>query len=177
MFAELQKQDHKASSVVSADDEGPVVGRKASSTNQKVDGDSDTSKSPIKFKDAVGRKFSFPWTLVKTWKGMEELINHAFLHVDVIGEDVRQGRYDLLGPDREMILPQVWEYLVQPGWNISMHMWPMPELKKDKDKAVIDAALNDPFAALGVGDLGIYDPGKKAKKEASRKKKSMRERG
>jgi len=26
------------------------------------------SKAPIKFKDAVGRKFSFPWNLCKTWK-------------------------------------------------------------------------------------------------------------
>lgn len=26
------------------------------------------SHAPLKFKDAVGRKFSFPWHLVKTWK-------------------------------------------------------------------------------------------------------------
>jgi hypothetical protein len=29
---------------------------------------SDAPKAPIKFKDAVGRKFSFPWNLCKTWK-------------------------------------------------------------------------------------------------------------
>lgn len=29
---------------------------------------SDAPKAPIKFKDAVGRKFSFPWHLCKTWK-------------------------------------------------------------------------------------------------------------
>lgn len=28
----------------------------------------DRPKPPIKFKDAVGRKFSFPWHLCKTWK-------------------------------------------------------------------------------------------------------------
>lgn len=28
----------------------------------------DMTKPPIKFKDAVGRKFSFPWHLCKTWK-------------------------------------------------------------------------------------------------------------
>jgi hypothetical protein len=28
----------------------------------------DAPKAPIKFKDAVGRKFSFPWHLCKTWK-------------------------------------------------------------------------------------------------------------
>ena len=29
---------------------------------------SDAPKAPIKFKDAVGRKFSFPWHICKTWK-------------------------------------------------------------------------------------------------------------
>jgi hypothetical protein len=28
----------------------------------------DTMQAPLRFKDAVGRKFSFPWHLVKTWK-------------------------------------------------------------------------------------------------------------
>lgn len=87
----------------------------------------DAPKAPIKFKDAVGRKFSFPWHLCKTWKGMEELIKQAFLHVDVIGPHVHEGHYDLVGPDGEIILPQVWETMVQPDWSITMHMWPMPE--------------------------------------------------
>jgi hypothetical protein len=88
---------------------------------------SDAPKAPIRFKDAVGRKFSFPWHLCKTWKGMEELIKQAFLHVDVIGPHVHEGHYDLVGPDGEIILPQVWETIVQPDWAITMHMWPMPE--------------------------------------------------
>lgn len=29
--------------------------------------DDDILRPPIKFKDAVGRKFSFPWHLCKTW--------------------------------------------------------------------------------------------------------------
>ncbi|EME39209.1 hypothetical protein DOTSEDRAFT_97837, partial [Dothistroma septosporum NZE10] len=68
----------------------------------------------IKFKDAVGRKFSFPWQHCKSWKGMESLIKQAFLHVDVIGDHVHQGHYDLTGPDGEIILPQVWDIVVQP---------------------------------------------------------------
>jgi hypothetical protein len=59
--------------------------------------------------------------------GMEELIKQTFLHVDVIGPHVHEGHYDLVGPDREIILPQVWETMVQPDWTITMHMWPMPE--------------------------------------------------
>lgn len=84
-------------------------------------------KEPINFKDAVGRKFTFPYHLVKSWKGMEELIKQAFLHVDVIGPHVHEGHYDLVGPNGQVILPQVWQSLVQPGWNVTMHMWPMPE--------------------------------------------------
>lgn len=58
---------------------------------------------------------------------MEKLIRQVFLHVDVIGPHVHEGHYDLLGPDGEIILPQVWETMVQPDWKITMHMRPMPD--------------------------------------------------
>jgi hypothetical protein len=58
---------------------------------------------------------------------MEELIKQAFLHIDVLGPRVHEGHYDLVGPNGEIILPQVWETTVQPGWAITMYMWPMPE--------------------------------------------------
>lgn len=35
---------------------------------KKHKGEPDDKKAPIKFKDAVGRTFSFPWRLCKTWK-------------------------------------------------------------------------------------------------------------
>jgi hypothetical protein len=94
----------------------------------------DMEKAPIKFKDAVGRKFSFPWHLCKTWKGMESLIKQAFLHVDVIGQHVQEGHYDLMGPDGEIILPQVWDTMIKPDWEVSMHMWPIPETPKKEKK-------------------------------------------
>lgn len=56
---------------------------------------------------------------------MEELIKQAFLHVDVIGPHVQEGHYDLIGPNGEIILPQVWEKVVEPDWTIEMRMWPM----------------------------------------------------
>ena len=103
-------------------------------------------KKPIKFKDAVGRKFSFPFHLCNTWmvslapryhspfeaadhhmQGMEDLIRQAFLHVEIIGPHVAEGHYDLVGPNGEIILPQVWETMIEPDWTITMHMWPMPE--------------------------------------------------
>ncbi|KAF7907820.1 hypothetical protein BELL_0394g00070 [Botrytis elliptica] len=87
-------------------------------------------KPAIKFKDAVGRKFTFPFHLVSTWAGMEDLVKQAFLHVDIIGPHVNDGHYDLLGPTGEIILPQVWESVIEPGWLITMHMWPMPEPRR-----------------------------------------------
>lgn len=58
---------------------------------------------------------------------MEELIKQAFIHVDIIGPYVHQGHYDLVSPDREFVLPQVWETIIKPGMAITMHMWPIPE--------------------------------------------------
>ncbi|KAF2852036.1 hypothetical protein T440DRAFT_447561 [Plenodomus tracheiphilus IPT5] len=85
--------------------------------------------APVKFKDALGRKFSFPWGLCMTWKvwGLEELIKQAFRHIDIIGRHVHEGHYDLEGPDGKTILPQAWDRVIQPDWAITMHMWPMPE--------------------------------------------------
>lgn len=56
---------------------------------------------------------------------MEELIKQAFLHVDVIGPQVQQGKYDLHGPDGEIVLPAVWKHYVMPGWSVAMRMWPI----------------------------------------------------
>ena len=81
----------------------------------------------IEFRDAIGRKFNFPWHLCKTWQGMEALIKAAFLHVKGLGEHVQERHYDLMGPDGEIFLPQVWDALVKPGMSITMHMWPIPE--------------------------------------------------
>lgn len=59
---------------------------------------------------------------------MEDLIKQAFLQVDVLGPHVQEGHYDLIGPDGEIILPSVWEKVVQPDWAITMTMWPMDKL-------------------------------------------------
>lgn len=59
---------------------------------------------------------------------MEELIKAAFLQVDVLGPHVMEGHYDIVGPGGEIILPQIWGRLVQPGWSVTMMMWPMDKL-------------------------------------------------
>jgi hypothetical protein len=66
---------------------------------------------------------------------MEELIRQAFLHIEVIGPHVAEGHYDLVGPNGDIILPQVWETVIEPDWTITMHMWPIPEKPKSPDPA------------------------------------------
>ena len=144
----------------------------------------DMLKAPIKFKDAVGRKFSFPWHLCKTWKGMEGLIKQAFLHVDVIGAHVQEGHYDLMGPDGEIILPQVWDTMIKPDWEVSMHMWPIPETpkkeKKEKEKKeeksedAVDAFLAQQFAQMAAGQAINVEPVEAAKKAKKGDKKAKR---
>jgi hypothetical protein len=41
-----------------------------------------------------------------------------------------EGHYDLIGPDGKIILPSVWEDIVEPDVAIIMTMWPMDELNK-----------------------------------------------
>ncbi|SPN99565.1 uncharacterized protein DNG_02417 [Cephalotrichum gorgonifer] len=82
----------------------------------------------IKFKDAVGRKFTFPLHICRTWSEMENLIHQAFMGINVLGPRVQAGEFDLLGPNGEIILPQDWEKVVQPGWYIIMVMRPTEEL-------------------------------------------------
>ncbi|EEH47909.2 uncharacterized protein PADG_03993 [Paracoccidioides brasiliensis Pb18] len=107
-------------------------------------------KKPIKFKDAVGRKFSFPFHLCNTWPGMEDLVRQAFLHVDRIGPHVAEGHYDLVGPNGDIILPQVWETVVEPDWTITMHMWPLPEEPKTPDPSMV---LEDDRNLVTIVDL------------------------
>ncbi|CAG8975184.1 hypothetical protein HYALB_00004245 [Hymenoscyphus albidus] len=78
-------------------------------------------KKPIRFKDAVGRKLTFPFHLCSTWAGIQELIKEAFLHVEIIGPHVNEGHYDLIGPSGEIILPRTWETTIQEDWLISYY--------------------------------------------------------
>lgn len=92
---------------------------------------------------------------------MEELIRQAFLHVENIGPHVQEGHYDLLGPNGEIILPQVWETVVEPDWTVTMHMWPMPpEPEKPKTPPIEGEIIN-------LDDL--LNPGKKPKGKGAKK--------
>jgi hypothetical protein len=75
-----------------------------------------------------------PLTTANIWQGIEELIRQSFLHVEGIGPRVADGRYDLVGPNGAIVLPQVWEELIQPDWTVTMHMWPLSEIVESTKK-------------------------------------------
>lgn len=66
---------------------------------------------------------------------MEKLINQAFPVDDFYGQQVRDLHYMLVGPDNDIILPQVWESTVQPDWSITMTFW-----EPERPKPVVGAA-------------------------------------
>ncbi len=55
------------------------------------------------------------------------MICDAFLHVEGLGPHVSESHYDLMDPSGNIILPLIWEDVIEPGWTISMHMWPTAE--------------------------------------------------
>jgi len=67
---------------------------------------------------------------------MQTLIKQAFLHVDVIGPHVNEGHYDLVDSDGQIVLPQIWQFMVKPDWEVVMHMWPMPEPVTERNYAL-----------------------------------------
>ena len=97
---------------------------------------------------------------------MEELIRQAFLHVDVLGQHVADGHYDLIGPNGDIILPQVWETVVEPDWVVTMHMWPIPEKPKEpdpepplpEDPGVVIMNAKKPGEVLPAAGAPISDP-------------------
>ncbi|ORY12803.1 hypothetical protein BCR34DRAFT_458431, partial [Clohesyomyces aquaticus] len=68
----------------------------------------------IKFQDASGQTFAFPWGSCKTWTAMEELINQAFLHDEDLSPRVQKGQYELIDADGNIVLPLLWETAVRP---------------------------------------------------------------
>ena len=74
------------------------------------------------------------------------------MHIEGLGPHVAEGHYDLLGPHGEIILPHVWETVIEPDWTITMHMWPMTEEKEE------EATTEDAVVEVVVGEEGVPPP-------------------
>lgn len=93
---------------------------------------------------------------------MEGLIIQAFQHIQDLGPHVIEGRYDLIGPDKEIIMPEYWDVTIQPDMNITMMLWPIPE-KPPEPELPLGGPLGGP-PMDGVIDLDdLLNPKKKSK--------------
>ncbi|KAJ5414090.1 hypothetical protein N7509_000717 [Penicillium cosmopolitanum] len=116
-------------------------------------------RKPIKYKDCIGRKFEFPFELADTWQGMEELIYQAFLNVPSIGPHVSEGHYDLVGRNGDILLPQLWEEVIEPGMKIVMYMWPIPEKPKEPEPSTTDNISQSKLPDRGNAKKPLDDGG------------------
>ena len=68
------------------------------------------------------------------------------LHVDEFSPLMEAGCYDIVNPDGEIILRSCWESMVQPGWQITMAMWPMSDgvAARVRGDAETPDSTNDP---------------------------------
>ncbi|PNS17872.1 Midasin [Sphaceloma murrayae] len=134
---------------------------------KKSKGDPDAKKPPVRLKDSVlERKFDFPWTLAKKWNETLKLLEQAYESVPDLHRRILESRFELVGPDRQIILPSVWETTIQPGWEITLLMPPEPHMGMGVD----------PYGPLpGMMEGTFLDPGKKKHKSSSKDKKSSRD--
>ncbi|KAK4899643.1 hypothetical protein LTR27_002909 [Elasticomyces elasticus] len=144
-LAELSQLERQEKASINLTAAAMLSGHEGESHEEESDDDSteETLRTPpILFNDGVGRKFRFPWKKSKTWEGMELLIKQAFMPVarDFLSEHVHKGHYDLIGSDGQIILPRVWNTMIRPGEEVTMHMWPMPEREeRNLNEDVVDA--------------------------------------
>ncbi|KAI1630652.1 hypothetical protein F4809DRAFT_251970 [Biscogniauxia mediterranea] len=106
----------------------------------------------LKFADRV---FCFSFELCRTWQGMEKLIHSALGDDPMIGRRVHEGYYDLLTFDSHTILPEVWESVVTPGWNLLLLIRDPPLVDSGPDK------LHDQpeWSPKPISPGSIYPPG------------------
>ncbi|PSR93955.1 hypothetical protein BD289DRAFT_167390 [Coniella lustricola] len=83
----------------------------------------DSDSEILRFRDAVGRSYVLIWRLVKSWEGMEDLINQEFEFAGTMRDQVLAGCYTLrINETGEAIPKDRWASVVQPGMSISMTM-------------------------------------------------------
>ncbi len=63
----------------------------------------------------------------KSQQGMQTLVRQSFLHVEILGPYVADGLYDLLDSEGTIILPQVWDSVIEPGQTVGMQLWPISD--------------------------------------------------
>lgn len=62
----------------------------------------------------------------------------------------------MVGPNGDIILPQVWETVIEPDWTVTMHMWPIPEKPKTPEPPLAPGPEDE------AGVITVVDPKKKS---------------
>ena len=75
-------------------------------------------------------------------QSMENMIVQAHQGFDA-ADLVQQRRYDLIGPSGEVIMPQVWDIMVEPGFDITLKPWPAPEPSEPEPPPPLEMELLD----------------------------------
>ncbi|KAK5104613.1 hypothetical protein LTS08_002504 [Lithohypha guttulata] len=172
--AKKAKEEHEAK-LKEAEEAAAAAKKEAEAAEAKAAANAPPErKAPIRFKDALNRSYNFPWERCHKWDDMEGLIHQAFAHIDRIGPHVMQGRYDLIGPDKEIIMAEYWEDTVQPGMTITMMLWPIPEPEPEPEPMLPDPEPIPPPFDSDIIDLDalLGGTGPTVKKSKSKDKAS-----
>ena len=90
------------------------------------------------------------------------LIEESFAHIPELDPHVRVSKFDILDPEGRVVLPSVWDEVVRPGWEVSMHMWPIESPMAGIDEANNStnwASVYDGGCTLGSpADEDYWDP-------------------
>ncbi|RFN48803.1 hypothetical protein FIE12Z_6858 [Fusarium flagelliforme] len=88
-------------------------------------------KESITF-NAVGQQFTFPFHLIRKWKGMEQKIKEALGQHEVLGSQILNGHYDVVGPTGSIIMPNCWRFIIEPGMDITLIIPPISNKGRTK---------------------------------------------
>jgi len=78
---------------------------------------------------------------------MQKLLNRTFGTLDTI-DHIEKGRYDLVCPNGDIILPLAWEHTIQPEWLVVMVLW----------TGLSNPTDDRPFALRATGSVLPIDP-------------------
>lgn len=85
---------------------------------------------------------------------MQGLIRSAAKGIKPAQEIVQDGNYSLIGPMGEIILLQVWEMVVEPGWTVFMQERAVVEVHTEEDKgAARSPAWGEGFQATQMRSI------------------------
>lgn len=71
---------------------------------------------------------------------MERLLRRSFIRYDTMSNEILKGKYDLLSPKGEIILPEIWEAVIQPGWEVELRFWSDTSVDIINSPTKVDAA-------------------------------------